>query len=478
MAEARSGWPFLREVLGYQGLVVNSPWVYSLSTSMGGEIAVGLRNLGYTLFGTATGPNASTPIELLLTVVTVAGFLATALWALARRREEAAVNGDLRPFVRSLLLVVLLGALSMSLGGSTFAARFSQFLTPAAILVTALGAGRFAAGVERRRDGAACAAAAVLIGWTAGAVHVNTVGWMRARSRPSMTLPQWRDLMDHLHRELGFAAADVPLRTAVLLHDQRGWTPLSAETASVSFMAESYLPAGTGARKADCALVLIAADGPLRSEFWGELPPAIGHLALLDQRRSDLSPARTVIGYRLPSGNCLANVGNRYALTPEEKLLASLRLPETTGTFARPVGATASVTRYQVRVQGRDQEGRVKRRRPLDLLIDLETNAGMVQATLHSNGLRGYDGITSYHLTRPRLIMKTGAGSEYVIPIVESVLGGWFNPIRTPWRSAPVPVPPGGPYRVELAWDDAQFQEYGGHEGKGAVVVAEDAFVQ
>ncbi len=31
---------------------------------------------------------------------------------------------------------------------------------------------------------------------------------------------------------------------------------------------------------------------------------------------------------------------------------------------------------------------------------------------------------------------------------------------------------------LELAWDDAQFQEYGGHEGEGSVVVAEDFVVR
>jgi hypothetical protein len=79
-------------------------------------------------------------------------------------------------------------------------------------------------------------------------------------------------------------------------------------------------------------------------------------------------------------------------------------------------------------------------------------------------------------MTRPRLVLSAlPAGPAHAVPFTQGdpgVLGGWLNPVRPPWHSPRVALPPGR-YSVELVWDDVQFEQDGGNEGPGRLTLAE-----
>jgi hypothetical protein len=472
VAEGLRGWPLVTELVRYQGLVTNSPWVTYQNTLSRDELLPGLRNLGYALFGTATGPTPVGGPVRILTLLGPAAFLATGAWGFRRRRETTDTREAL--LVRRLCAVLVLGLGALSLANSSFTTRYVLFLLPATLLVTALGAARLAGWLEARADGRAAVLAAALLAWTTPVLYLGTVEWVRMRSWPAVSLPEWRRLMGHLHGTLGMGAAELPLRTAVLLQTPSGFSPLSPETSGVSFLATRYVPdtpAAPGPTPPPCALVLVNLAGRLQESPGGDLPADAARQPLLEARRTEIARGRDVVAYRLADGNCLHNVDSRYSLTPEEQVLFRLDAPRE-GSVARRVATTRTIARYQVRLVGRGALAD----RALDLLLDVALEDGAIQATAHSNDLRGYDGITFYQMTRPRLVLSAGpAGPAHAVPFTQGdpgVLGGWLNPVRPPWHSPRVPLPPGR-YSVELVWDDVQFEQDGGNEGPGRLALAE-----
>ena len=94
---------------------------------------------------------------------------------------------------------------------------------------------------------------------------------------------------------------------------------------------------------------------------------------------------------------------------------------------------------------------------PLEVLLELRSESGRFQAVLHSNGLRGYDGITSFELRGSSLVVSPRAGGDEVrVPLFEGTLGGWFSLALTPWRSETRTLQP-GTYSVRFEAREVSF---------------------
>jgi hypothetical protein len=157
-------------------------------------------------------------------------------------------------------------------------------------------------------------------------------------------------------------------------------------------------------------------------------------------------------------------MNSRYVLTAEEEALLAAPLP------ASGSGAVELPGRGDRRFAAvlRSREPYV---RPLLALVAVRTGPSGLHVTLHSNELRGYDGLSSFR-ARDTALELHGPSGVHRVPIFEGTLGGWFNPALTPWRSGPWPLPP-GPHRLDLVMADLAFAETGPGEGPRRLTLAE-----
>lgn len=247
-----------------------------------------------------------------------------------------------------------------------------------------------------------------------------------------------------LRQHFGFD--DEALKARVLLLDG-GATP------AVRFVTAGYLntlvPAPKTAASAypGCAAVSwsTASEDGIRAglqAFGSQLPGGP-----LDIERVVQADGITLIGYRLPSGNCWRSLNNPYDPLPGETV--------STGICAAMAGDGA----VQHRLEGRADSGEwliVRRTLPgvarlcLGFRLAREDAAPIV--TLYSNHFRGYTGFPTdgYQMRDARLTFFTADGRIVTAaPLLDGGIGGQNNPVMTPWR-ARLAAPPTGATRLQF----------------------------
>ena len=261
---------------------------------------------------------------------------------------------------------------------------------------------------------------------------------------------------------MGFGPRDL-LERVVLVDATREQPAFMGPTRTAgAYLAGVFAEHGPGSAQGRCALVLLSSpDGPAVTadrtrEALGLLPATP---ALLDVRTFAGRGDMTIVSYRLQSGSCYHNLNDRYVLSPEEKVIAAAALTgeATASGPVKEIGG-GDARRFLVTLPSRNPL-----LGPLRLMVEVAARNGAVWAVLHSNELRGYDGLSSLRARGTALVLHRD-GQEWRVPIYEGTLGGWFTAALTPWRSAAVPIPAGA-YGADLAIDDLAFLESGGSEG-------------
>jgi hypothetical protein len=156
------------------------------------------------------------------------------------------------------------------------------------------------------------------------------------------------------------------------------------------------------------------------------------------------------VGYRMPDANCFNNIVGSYDLSPQEIVANNLSksLGENTSIELESNG---NKKRYVGKLKG------TLRSFPIIFLIDLFIVKNSIYAELHSNELRGYNGITTYALVNPKLTLESqNGGVIHTIPLSSGNVGNVETKLIIafpPWRSITKAVPP-GPYKMFFSGDD------------------------
>jgi hypothetical protein len=130
-------------------------------------------------------------------------------------------------------------------------------------------------------------------------------------------------------------------------------------------------------------------------------------------------------------GTCHTTFTDRYLPTPTERLLLDV-WPTLERLKPTRIEAPDGVQRWAVRLGG----GEADRMRPDDaqwsalvLALDLVVRDGQIEATLHSNQLRGqaYNKLwfADYTVGHPRLRLRSTTGEEVELPLAADLVGRW-----------------------------------------------------
>lgn len=270
-------------------------------------------------------------------------------------------------------------------------------------------------------------------------------------------------IIDALRSDFGYTDMDLETKVALMRRSPHNgeWeleTPIKEEVYSYLIRTRARVPAR--GERFDGAVVAVELAGGDAGSDPAALQQALRGLVLelhpMEFDRSLKLDGIFLLSYRMPDGNCIRSMNNRYHYFPEEQILKRSRdLLQSEG--AIPLDNGDGVCRIMVRKDGF-----------LEVYVMLECirEAGGLRVVLHSNDLRGYDGNSHFELWNPRLELKGADGAVTVIRIFEGEFGGydsrngWPNLYLPPWRSPLVAVPD-GEYTVRILADRIDMSCYG-----------------
>ena len=469
VAEAKGGAKILAEIRLRQHLRPPAAPVVAAATTAVADSAAG--NLARVVFGFAA-PFA-TPLHLAGRTLQRIGvwrafpMLIVAAFALDRLRGLLARGGrtESPPSARAgvtMAFLIVAGLLLVGVKNTSFAPRYVMFLLPGAALLYGAAFQSYADALARSGGaGRAILLNVVLLYWAAMFGNANTLTWYAHVPTPTLTVAGWERLIPEIQDRLGLDRVALARSVTVLDLSTGRWKPLLPTHDAAAYFIDAFASPGHGEGDGKCALVL--APYPLEVAVTAtDVAAALGAfpagLVPSDARTVSAEGSHTIVEYRLPGGNCLHGMNDRYALTPEERTIAA-----TAGEGVKEVAGTGD-RRFVLTLRGRNPAGR-----PLRMMTVLAAREGSVTAAIESNELRGYDGISSFRLVKPAVVLR-GRSGEWRIPILEGTLGGWFNPVLTPWRSPATAVPPGS-YEASLTFSGVAFEELAAVEGGGAVLL-------
>jgi hypothetical protein len=471
VADARAGWKDLREIRMRQAVVASSATVF-LRGDRAVPVEVAVENVARALFG-FTAPIAS-PVHVagwtlyrigawrVFPMVLVAAFAIDRVRRLRRRDTSAPAAARAGA---AMAVLIAGGVLLVAAKNASFVPRYLMFLLPA-------GAILYGSAFQAYADALAATRASihktilnvVLLYWAAVLGNANTLAWYALVPTPTLTVSGWKGLIAELQDRFRFDRGQLDRRVMVLDRATGRWNGLPPTHSAAAYLVDTFADGRPGATDARCALVLAAhpLDGAITAADVKAVLAAFPPGAVPAQTRTvSADGRRTIVEYRLADGNCLHGMNDRYVLTPEERTIEV-----TAGDGVTEVGG-GSDRRFVFVLRSRS---RGRGRWPLRAMVEVATGDGVVSAVLHSNELRGYDGISAFHVMRPAIVLRGDSG-EWRIPIFEGTLGGWFTPALAPWRSAAVKVPPGA-YEAFVTFADVAFTEAGPSEGPRSVLLS------
>jgi hypothetical protein len=148
----------------------------------------------------------------------------------------------------------------------------------------------------------------------------------------------------------------------------------------------------------------------------------------------------TLALYRSAGQRCPSSMSQRYVDTEVEAALHARWGAAACGeVWSIPGGAAAKVDFAHDGVECE----------PVAVAVELSAAAGEVEATLHSNQLRGAVDNGGWYgsaiVERPAVVLRDATGAELRLPLAEGRVGGWYAPTPLTARSAGLGA---GPYEV------------------------------
>ena len=479
VADGRAGWPNLREIGKRQGVLATPAILALLHRNAAPEAHPRLDSLADVLLAfppavVATPWRRLGPVLLyrvpawrLFPIMMLAGFLVLLLRAWWRPGLSPSSSAT-RRVATAALTIIGAGLALLSLRNTSLVVRYVLFLVPSATLLLGCAFQAYAeALVAAPRWWSKTLLNVVLLYWAALFANAGTLWWYAVGQRPVLTTARWQRLIADLQGEMALGPEDLVTRVAVFDGSRERWALLSPTEAAGAYLVRAFARPRPGDPRGRCAAVLVpsAAGEPVGA---AEVSEALSLLpttpAPVDVRLAAPSGDAVIVSYRLPGGGCYHNLGDRYVLLPEEELIAAQGLGAGPSSGAAREIPAAPGRRFVVTLTSARPE-----RWPLRALVEVTVQDGLVSATLHSNELRGYDGISSLRARGTALVLR-GGSRAWRVPIYEGTLGGWFTAAQTPWRGAPVAVP-AGTYAVDLSVDEVAFLESEGWEGPRPVAL-------
>jgi hypothetical protein len=395
-------------------------------------------------------------------------FTAVYLWdLLVKPVSHLPFNDKQRRLLAVMFLVLVLGTLVTIATGIPPTPRRVFFMIPAALVI-----GGFAmhyairwlltepVGMRGR-----------LVSWVLIFFAMSTVIWhsVGLYARWVDQFPTYADNKKVIHglaSEFGYKRAELERNVVYIVKSEDGSWRVEPphERSAYSFLLRKVDEMKSSERYDGCAAVLVAPGeiSPMEAERALATLPSTS--AALRVERLHKLEGLTLVGYRLPAGNCYQTFNNRYLPTAEEQRInASTHLLD---------GKNAVV--LEEKSDAVDLLFRFGNELPIHALIRLHRSGGNFHAELHSQQLRGINMIARYTVTNPRLIVTTSDGQEQIVPFHSGTIGGPSVAI-TPWNTPRIALGPAR-YRVRFVTDEVTIPTGAGKSAD--VLLLDDLVIQ